>query len=116
MFTQLMKWFSIAALVSGLFWTSSASFRIGTETVVCVVALVVAMQAFHTGEYFWGVGFVTLTVLFNPIVPLTLSRQVFLGLEWVSIAVLLASVLFLRWQPTLSMFSITERTSGSESS
>jgi len=115
MFTKLMKWFSVAALALGLFWGSSAGFRIGTETVVCVVALVMVMQAFRTGEYFWGVGFVTLTVLFNPIVPLTLSRQVFLGLEWVSIAVLLASVLFLRWQPSLSLPSTTGRTSGCDS-
>lgn len=115
MFTKLMKWFSITALVSGLFWGSYAGFRVGMEMIVCVAALVVVTQAFRTGKYFWGVGFVALAVLFNPIVPLVLSRQVFLGLEWVSIAVFLASLLFLRWQPILSMPSITGRTPGSES-
>jgi hypothetical protein len=115
MFTKLMKWFSITALVSGLCWGSHAGFRIGMEMVVCVAALVVVIQAFRTGKYFWGVGFVALAVLFNPVVPLTLSHPIFLGLEWVSIAVFLASLLFLRWQPILSMPSITGRTPGSES-
>ena len=36
MFTKLMKWFSITALVLGLFWGSSAGFRIGVEMVVFV--------------------------------------------------------------------------------
>jgi len=85
------------------------------EMVVCVTALVVVTQAFRTGKYFWGGGFVALAVLFNPAAPLAFSYQIFLGLEWVSIAVLLASLLFLRWQPILSMPSITRRTPGSKS-
>jgi len=62
-----------------------------------------------------GGGFVTLAVLFNPAAPLMLSRQIFLRLEGVSIAVFLASLFFLGWQPILSMPSIADRTLGSES-
>ena len=115
MFTKLMKWFSVTALVLGLFWGSSAGFRIGMEMIVCVAALAVAAQAFHSGEYLWMLGFVALPVLFNPIVPRTFSREAFLGLEWASIAAFLASLLLLRWHPALSMPSITERTSPRDS-
>jgi hypothetical protein len=115
MFTKLVKWFSITALVLGLFWGSSAGFRIGVEMVVFVAALVVTAHAFRTGKFFWWVAFVALALVFNPIAPLTLSHQIFLGLDCVSIAVFLAALLFLRWQPILSMPSITDRTPGSES-
>ena len=110
-----MKWFSITALVLGLFWGSSAGFRIGVEMVVFVAALVVTAQAFRTGRNFWWVAFVALAVVFNPIAPLRLSQQIFLGLDCVGIAVFLASLLFLKWQPILSMPSITDWTPGSES-
>lgn len=115
MFTKLTKWFSITARVLGLFSGSSAGFRIGMEMVVCVAALAVLTQACRTGESIWGGGFVTLAVLFNPAAPLMLSRQIFLRLEGVSIAVFLASLFFLGWQPILSMPSIADRTLGSES-
>ena len=115
MFTQIIKGLAASALVLGLLWGSSAGFRIAMEMVVCVAALVVVTQAFRIGKYFWGAGFVALAVLFNPVAPLTLSRQIFLGLEWVSIAAFLGSLLFLRWRPILSIPSITNRTPGSES-
>jgi hypothetical protein len=53
-FTKLTKWFSITALVLGLFSGSSAGFRIGMEMVVCVAALAVLTQACRTGESIWG--------------------------------------------------------------
>jgi len=115
MFTKLMKCFSITALALGLFWSSSAGFRIGVGAVVFVAALVVTTQAFRTGKFLWWVASVAVAVLFNPVAPLTFSRRIFLGLDCVSIAVFLASLLFLRWQPVLSMPSITYRTPGSES-
>jgi len=115
MFTKLMKWFSITALALGLFWGSSAAFRIIEELVVFVAALVVTAQAFRTGKHFWWVAFVALAVLFNPVAPVTFSHRIFLGLDCVSIAIFLASLLFLRWQPIFSMPSITDRTPGSES-
>jgi len=115
MFTKIMKWFSVTALVLDLFLGSSAGYRIAMAMVVCVAALVVVTQAFRTGKYFWGVGFVAIAVLFNPVAPLTLSHQTSLGLEWVSIALFLASLVFLKWQPILSVPSITDRTPGSES-
>ena len=55
-----------------------------------------------------------LAVQLNAVAPLMLARQVFLGFEW-SIALFLASLVFLKWQSTPSVPSKTYRTRGSES-
>jgi len=115
MFTKIMKWLSIMALVVGVLLSSSASYRIALELLVCVAAAVVAAQAFRTGKYFWGMGFVAVAVLFNPAVPIAISHGVFLVLDLVCIAAFLASLAVLRWKPILSVPSITDRTPGSES-
>ena len=115
MFTRIMKWFSIMALLLGVFLSSSASYRTALELVVCVAAAVVAAQAFRTGKYFWGIGFVAIAILFNPVVPIAFSPGRFLVLDLVCIAAFLGSLAVLRWRPILSVPSITDRTPGSES-
>jgi len=115
MFTKLMKWLSIMALLLGMFLTSSTSFRIGLEMVVCVAALVVTAQAFRTHKYFWAIGFVATAVLFNPIAPVALSHGIFLLLDLVCIGTFVISLGVLRWEPELAMPSITGRTPGSRS-
>ena len=115
MFTRLTKWFSIMTLLLGMFLTSSAIYRIGLEMVVCVAALVVVVQAFRIGRYFWGIGFAAMAVLFNPAVPIALSHKGFLFLDLVCIGAFLVSLVALQWEPTLSIPSITGRTPGSES-
>ncbi len=115
MFTKIMKWLSIMALLLGVFLSSSVSYRIALELVVCVAAAVVAAQAFRTGKYFWGMGFVAIAVLFNPAVPIAFSHGGFLVLDLVCIAAFLASLAVLQWKPILSVPSITDRTPGSES-
>jgi hypothetical protein len=115
MFTKIMKWLSIMALLLGALLSSSASYRIALELVVCVAAAVVAAQAFRTGKYFWGIGFVAIAVLFNPAVPIAFSHGGFLVLDLVCIAGFLASLAVLQWKPILSVPSITDRTPGSES-
>jgi len=115
MFTKLMKWLSIMALLLGMFLTSSTSFRIGLEMVVCVAALVVTAQALRTHKYFWAIGFVATAALFNPIVPVALSHKTFLLLDLVCIGTFLVSLAALRWEPALSIPSITDRTPGSTS-
>jgi len=115
MFTKIMKWFSVTALVLGLFLGSSAGFRIMLEFVVCVAALVVGAQAFRMGKYFWGIGFAAIAVLFNPVVPVALSHKPFLLLDLVCIGAFLVSLAVLQWELTLSIPSITDRTPGSTS-
>jgi len=115
MFTKLTKWLSIMALLLGAFLTSSAPYRIGLEMVVCVAALVVVVQAFRIGRYFWGIGFTAIAVLFNPAVPIAFTHKAFLLLDLVCLGAFLASLAALQWEPVLSMPSIAGRTPGSES-
>jgi hypothetical protein len=110
-----MKWLSIMALLLGALLSSSASYRIALELVVCVAAVVVAAQAFRTGKYFWGIGFITIAVLFNPAVPIAISHARFLVLDLVCLGVFLTSLAAVQWNPLLSVPSITDRTPGSES-
>jgi hypothetical protein len=115
MLTKLMKCVSITALLLGAFLTSSASFRIGLEMVVCVAGLVVAAQAFRIGRHLWGIIFTIIAVFFNPVVPIVLPRNAFLPLDVVCIAAFLTSLAALQWRPIPSIPSITGRTPGSES-
>ena len=78
-------------------------------------ALVVVVQAFRIGKYFWGIGFAAIAVLFNPAVPIALSHKAFLLLDLACMGAFLVSLAVLQWEPTLSVPSITGRTPGSES-
>jgi len=115
MLTNLMKCVSILALLLGVFLTSSASFRVGLEMVVCVAGLVVAAQAFRIGKYVWGISFTIIAMFFNPVVPIVLPRNAFLPLDLVCIGAFLTSLTALQWRPIPSIPSITGRTPGSES-
>ena len=115
MFTKFMKYLAITALFVGALLGSSAGYRIILELLVCVSALMVVAQAFRTHKYFWAIGFVATAVLFNPIVPVALSHKAFLLLDVVCIGTFLVSLAVLRWEPMLSIPSITDRTPGSKS-
>jgi hypothetical protein len=113
LFTRIIKWFSVVALLLGLLLSSSASYRIALEIEVCVAAFVVVAQAVRMGKYMWAMAFLALGVLFNPAVPVPLNHRLYLGLEWFSIGAFLISLAALRARPMLSIPSITGRTPGS---
>ncbi len=114
MFTKIMKWVSIAVLLLAVLRLPTASYQVLLGIVVCVSALLVVTQAVRVGKYFWAAGFVAIAVLFNPVVPVALSRKTFLWLDSVCLMTFLVSLAVLKRQPTLSMPSITNRTPGSE--
>lgn len=114
MLTKIMKWVSSAVLLlAGLRLTSGYQILLGF--VICVSGILVLTQAVRDSKYLWAVGFFLITVLFNPVVPVVLSRKTFLWLDWVCLMTFLVSLVALKRQPTLSMPSITNRTPGSES-
>jgi len=115
MSTKFMKWLSIGGLFVGALLGSSADYRTVLEMVVCVAAVMVLAQAFRIGKYFWGLGFVAIAVLFNPVVPVALSHRVFLLLDLACSGAFLASLTALRWPRTLPVPSITGRLIGTES-
>jgi hypothetical protein len=114
MFTRIMKWFSVTALLLGLLLSASPSYRIVLEMAVCVASIVVLVQAMRLRRYMWGMGFLVISALFNPAMPVTLSHRLLLGLEWFSIGAFLISLAALKNMPLLSMSSIADRTPGSE--
>ncbi len=115
MFTRIMKWLSIMALLLGVFLSSSASYRTALELVVCVAAAVVAAQAFRTGKYFWGVGFTAVAVLFNPVIPVAFSPRTSFWLDLTCLVAFVASLAALKTMPVMSIPSITARRSRGES-
>jgi hypothetical protein len=102
MVTSFMKWLSIAALLLGLLMRSSASYQIVLDLVVCVAALVVVAQAFRTGKYLWGAGFVSVAVVFNPVVPFAFSGGMLLWLDLACLATFAFSLAVLKSKPLLS--------------
>ena len=115
MLTKIMKWVSVAVLLLAVLRLPSESFQVLLEIVVCVSGLLVVTQAVRASKYFWASGFVAIAVLFNPLVPIALSRKSFLWLDWFCVTAFLLSLAALKSQPILSMPSITNRTPGSES-
>jgi hypothetical protein len=115
MLTKIMKWVSIAALLLAALWRSSASYQVLLQVVVCVTALLVVTQAIRTRKYLWVPGFVAIAVLFNPVVPVSLSRKTLLWLDWVCLMTFLISLAALRWQPRLTIPSITSELRRSKS-
>lgn len=115
MLTKMMRWVSIAVLLLAVLQLPTAGYQVLLEIVVCVSALLVFAQAVRAGKYFWAAGFVAIAVLFNPVVPVALSRGTFLWLASVCLMTFLISLVVLKRRPILSIPSITNRTPGSES-
>lgn len=99
MLTKTMKWVSIAILLLALFWQPLQNHQVALEILICVGALLVVTQAWRTQKYFWATGFVAIAVLFNPIVPLALTRKTFFLLELVCLAAFLLSLTVLTGKP-----------------
>ena len=106
MLTKIMKWASIAGLFLAVLWRPSGNFQLLLEFVVCAGAILVALDAVRAEEYVWATGFVAIALLFNPVAPVVLSREMFFWLGWVSVATFLASLVVLKPKPRLSLESL----------
>ena len=115
MFTKTMKLVCVAALLLAALWLSSPGVEILLDILICVGAVMVSAQAVAGTKYLWAAGFAAIAVLFNPVVPLVLYRNVFLVLDVACLLAFLLSVAALKRQPILSIPSITNQTPGSES-
>ena len=93
--TRTMKWVSIMMLLLALFWPPLSNHQVALEILICLSALLVVAQAWNAGKHFWALGFVAVAVLFNPIVPLVVTRQTYFWLEWVCLAAFILSLIIL---------------------
>jgi Family of unknown function (DUF6804) len=115
MFTLIMKWFSIVSLTLAVFLRSSPNFQLFLQGAICVAALLVFIQALRTHKYGWATGFLVITVLFNPVAPVSLPGRFYFLLDLACLGAFLASVVAVRPTPIPSIPSITGRRTGSES-
>jgi hypothetical protein len=92
MFTKIMKWISVAGLLVAVLWRPSENYTLLLQFVVCVSALLVVWGAYSSAKYLWAIGFVAIAVTFNPIQPLTPSREMFLWLDLLSTATFVVSL------------------------
>ena len=120
MSTKIVKWITMAALLTAVvLWRSAANsqlpqFLLGF--VVCLGASVVVMQAGQAKKYVWAGGFAGIALFFNPLVPvLPFDGEWGRWLVLVSIVPFAVSLAALRTRPLLSIASITDRNPGSQS-
>jgi len=106
MTSKLMKWVSIGVLLVGLLTQSSTGYRIALELVVCTAALVVLFQAVRAEKYLWGICFLSVAVLFNPLVPLGFHGRMFLWLDLACVVMFAISLRALKTKPLLSIGGI----------
>jgi hypothetical protein len=107
--TTIMKWTSLVALIGALFfWRPAGGYAIMLQFVVCLSAILIAVQAARSGKKLWAFAFAGLAVLFNPVVTVPVAQSVFVWLNMLCVAMFLASVKFLKTAPKLSMPSITD--------
>jgi hypothetical protein len=106
--TTIMKWTSLVALIGALFfWRPAGGYAIMLQFVICLSAILVALQAARSGKQLWAIVFAGLAVLFNPVVTVPVSQSVFLWINGLCITMFLVSVKFLKTAPKLSIPSIT---------
>ena len=113
--TTIMKWISIAALLAAIVWRPSAGYDLLLQFAVCAGAILVIAQSYRVDKFRWGIVFIVVALLFNPINPIAppaVSRTTFLWLAAICLALFAASLIALKTRPRLSMASITDRTPG----
>jgi len=115
MLTRIMKWFSITVLMAAMFWRPSEGYGVLLQFVVSVGAILVVVQALQARKYLWGIGFSSIAVLFNPVAPIAFSRQVFLWLDVVCLAMFAISLAILKARPLISVAGIINPGRRSES-
>lgn len=117
MHNQVMKWFSVAALLLALlFWKSAAIYQLELNLIICVAAAFVLIQAFQDRKFSWAAGFLIVALLFNPIVPVfQLVGGIGISIVVLSIALFATALVVLRPHRLMSMPSITDRNPGSQS-
>ena len=115
--TRLVKWLCVAVLfVAFVLWRSISDYEFPLRLAVCSGAVVVAVQAFHSGRNRWTICFLSVALLFNPAIPiLSLANRLGLLAIVLTAAVFAVSLTTLKSQTLLSIPSITDRNPGSES-
>jgi len=115
MYMKSMSWISVIALAPAVFLVLSPNYRIALEFIVCWGAAMIVIQSVRAGKYGWAATFCAIAGLFNPIVPLAISRPVFGWVAAVCLGLFAASLSYVRTIPRAAMISIASPPPRSES-
>ena len=115
MFAKIMTWVCVAVLFPSVIWPPSGAYRTVLEFVICAGAIAIILQAVRERNHALSGAFVLMAALFNPVLPVPLSRGTSLWLAIFSVAIFLVSLAALNAEPRLSIPSITGRAPRSES-
>jgi hypothetical protein len=107
MFIPVTKSFTVAALLAAAIFDPSGANRQLLAFVVFAGAIVAAVQSVRLQEHVWTFGFVTLALLFNPLLGISFSNAVLRWLDLVCITGFLVSLFVLKSAPLPSPLSIT---------
>jgi hypothetical protein len=115
---KIVKWVSVAALLLllAVLWRSSPDYRtVLAAFVVWAGAIVVFVEAASAGNYAWAATFLAVGALFNPVLPIMLPRNLFLGLDLACLVMFLVSLAIWKANPRLSIASTIDPTPRNES-
>jgi magnesium-transporting ATPase (P-type) len=115
MLSKIVKWIAIAALIGGIFTRSATGVAILLQFAVVAAAVVVLTQAAALHRYVWMGLFIVIACLFNPVFPIPFSNKIFWGASAVAAFLFLGSLTSLKTKPQLSIASVTDLLSESES-
>ena len=109
MVTKMMKWISVVVLLLAGLRLPTTGNQVLLEIVVCLSSLLAITQAVSASQYFWAAGFLTIAIIFNPIVTLGLSGKTLLWLNWACLATFLLSLAAWNRRSIPSRAPITDR-------
>lgn len=110
MYLKIMITISLAALSLALFLPANAQFKVLLQFLVSASAALIVVHALRAKpEYLWAGIFSSITVLFNPIIPVALPGRVFFTLDLACIVLFLAYYSVCKIKPRTSMVSVAEQ-------
>jgi hypothetical protein len=118
MITTLVKWISLAAslLLAALAWTPRAGTGILLVGFVVFAGLIVTLvQACARRKYAWALLLIPLAIVCNPILPIPMAAVKVLVLNLSCAITFAACLMFLRSTPRMTIDSITNPSTTSES-
>jgi flagellar biosynthesis protein FlhB len=115
MFTKIVKWGAIVALIVGGLLHSFSSYAVPLQFVVATAASIVLTQAARMRRYLWMTLFLVVVCLFNPVFPVPITGYVFGTASIIVVLLFFFSLELLQPKHRLSIASITDRMPGSES-
>jgi hypothetical protein len=97
MIAKIVKWVSIPAiLIASILPRYAASYELTVDLAICLGATILVQRAVWLKEYFWAAGFVSIAIVFS---PLLLVTKIFLLMGLTCMAAFLALLAAFRRQP-----------------